>query len=260
VIPHLTLLDRSLEDLHTEIVEGARDDLRHAVNCVVTSPPYKDKDGYSVGMVRALAGVLDHVLAPGGRVFLNFGQLRGAFDRPYETALHLADAAALQFGQTIAWVKSIAINGTQSGHYQPINSDKVLNYCWEPIFMLYKDPEPALDRLALGVPFSDKSNLARGTRGSNGDLHCAGDVWFVPYPTTGATSKKQHRHEYPEEVVERCIRVAGLSPTDVVMDPFSGSGTTVCVAKRLGYSAIALDRDNVALATTRMRWKAQPVA
>jgi len=144
---------------------------------------------------------------------------------------------------------------TQRGHYQPITgTDKVLNYCWEPVFTLWKPPEPDFDRLAVGVPFTHKSNQTRGTRGQYGDLHCAGDVWFIPHKTTGKEKKKKHKHEFPEALVERVLKVSGVPVGGTVFDPFLGSGTTAVVAKRLGLNVYGTDKDRRELRVARTRW------
>ena len=144
---------------------------------------------------------------------------------------------------------------TQRGHYQPITgTSKVLNYCWEPVFTLWKPPEPDFDRLAVGVPFTHKSNRTRGTRGRHGDLHCAGDVWFIPHKTTGKEKKKLHKHEFPEALAERALKVSGVQPGGTVFDPFLGSGTTAVVAKRLGLNVYGTDRDHRELRVARTRW------
>lgn len=234
-----------------------------SVDVIMTSPPYKDEDGFSLALMRDLGRLAVHVLKPGGRVFMNFGQLRENFNRPY-VARDLVQVGArlgLKAGQTIAWIKSVVIDEKQRGHYQPITmKSPTLNYCWESIFTFYKPPEAGLDRLSIGVPFADKSNMERGSRGSNGDLHCAGDAWFIPYKTTGATKKKgaaelKGAYSYPEEVVERCLKVSDLQPGAVVLDPFVGGGTTVSVARRLGFNSIAVDMNKVALEVTQRAWE-----
>ena len=66
----------------------------------------------------------------------------------------------------------------------------MLNYCWEYVFTYTKGVAGIpLDRCSIGVPFTDKSNTKRGTRGKNGDLHCAGDIWFIPYKTIKSRDK-----------------------------------------------------------------------
>jgi site-specific DNA-methyltransferase (adenine-specific) len=112
----------------------------------------------------------------------------------------------------------------------------------------------------VGCPYRDKTNLTRGTRGKNGDVHCAGDVWFLPYSTTGAKKKKKHAYEYPEELVEKCIKLANLSDGGIVYDPFCGSGTSVCVAKRLGFNAVASDLCQEALDAAQSRWESTPAS
>lgn len=61
-------------------------------------------------------------------------------------------------------------------------------------------------------------------------------VWHL------ATSKYRGAHfaTFPESLVEPCL-LAGCPAGGVVLDPFVGSGTTLAVAKRLGYRGIGID-------------------
>lgn len=247
----------SLLTIHGDLQEVALPPhLKGGVDVMVTSPPYKPEDGYSDALMVRLGALANEALCVGGRFFLNFGQLRDDFDRPLRAQRLIAGAGKdLRVGQTIVWAKSIAIDGAQRGHYQPLNSEKYLNYCWEYIFTYFKLEETPIDRLSLGVPYADKSNLKRGTRGKNGDLHCGGDLWFVPYKTTGKTRKKKHRHEFPEPLVERCLKVAGLKPGATVLEPFCGGGTTAAVSKRLGFNCITIDIEEDNLRDARERWE-----
>lgn len=81
-----------------------------------------------------------------------------------------------------------------------------------------------------------------------------GNVWTVPtVPFAGA-----HFAAYPPDLIRPCIR-AGSEPGDVVLDPFSGSGTTGAVATFEGrkYVGIDLNKDYLDL-SLRTRF-AQPV-
>lgn len=71
-----------------------------------------------------------------------------------------------------------------------------------------------------------------------------GDVWTIPtQPFTGA-----HFAVFPVEIPRRAI-AAGCKPGGVVLDPFSGSGTTGLAAAELGrrYVGIDLNRDYLEL-------------
>jgi hypothetical protein len=210
-------------------------------------------------MFNALGALLARVLKPGARAFCVFGQMSEDFERLYEHRAHVKAGAGnhLVAGQTICWVKSVAIDGVQRGHYTPLNSEHLLNYGFEFIMQFIRAGEKPgpLNRLAIGVPFSDKGNLTRDGRGKNGDLHCAGDAWFITYPTTGATTKKDHRHAFPPEVARRLLVLANVPPGGTVLDPFVGGGTTAFEAQKLGLNMVAVDSDPAVIKSLHERWR-----
>lgn len=55
--------------------------------------------------------------------------------------------------------------------------------------------------------------------------------------------KKLIRHKKPEELLFRII-LSTSNPDDIVLDPFSGSGTTAAVAKKLGRRFIAFEKED----------------
>jgi DNA modification methylase len=62
------------------------------------------------------------------------------------------------------------------------------------------------------------------------------DVWHI----NTRPHKDAHIAMFPEELVERCIRI-GSKEGDLVLDPFAGSGTTGLVARQLKRNAVLLD-------------------
>ena len=83
-----------------------------------------------------------------------------------------------------------------------------------------------------------------GHRGTHEQGRNPGDVWTIPtQPFTGA-----HFAVFPVEIPRRAI-AAGCKPGGVVLDPFSGSGTTGLAAAELGrrYVGIDLNRDYLEL-------------
>ncbi|MEU8334709.1 DNA-methyltransferase [Micromonospora tulbaghiae] len=87
---------------------------------------------------------------------------------------------------------------------------------WEPLYLFAKSPRYWFDRAAL-----------------NGD---DGDVWRL----AASSGAGDHTASYPLALPERCIRV-GCKPGGVVLDPFSGSGTTGQAALALGRRYVGID-------------------
>ncbi|NPV53278.1 MAG: site-specific DNA-methyltransferase [Firmicutes bacterium] len=249
-----------------------------SVDVVVTSPPYNlgvkygryddtiDRDRY-LSWTRSWASAVKRVLADGGSFFLNIGSKPTDPWVPFEVLGALRDIFCLQ--NVIHWIKSIAIAredmgnypGTgcdiSVGHYKPINSDRFLNDCHEYIFHLTKSGDVELDRLSIGVPYQDKSNVARWSRdGSARDLRCRGNTWFIPYETIRSRDdERPHPATFPPRLPEMCIKLHGLDRCNLVMDPFLGIGNTAISCARLGKSFIGfeIDPDYFAEAIARTR-------
>ncbi|MBM3965137.1 MAG: site-specific DNA-methyltransferase [Planctomycetes bacterium] len=80
------------------------------------------------------------------------------------------------------------------------------------------------------------------------------DVWY--FPRVAGTFKERagfHGCQMPEQLLGRIIRVSS-NPSDIVMDPFSGSASTLVVAKKLGRHFLGFDLSNeyVQLGTDRL--------
>lgn len=78
-------------------------------------------------------------------------------------------------------------------------------------------------------------------------------VWEFPNEKVNGTA---HYSRFPEELPLRCIEAYGeTGPEVVVLDPFSGSGTTGVAARKLGCSYIGfeIDRDQVVASNGRIR-------
>ncbi|GHT50550.1 methyltransferase [Spirochaetia bacterium] len=57
-------------------------------------------------------------------------------------------------------------------------------------------------------------------------------IWNIPVPGKGDIGFGKHSALMPEEIVRRCVRLFTFVG-DIVLDPFTGSGTTLKVAKEL---------------------------
>ena len=234
----------------------------------------------------AWATQLRRVLKSSGSVFLNIGAAPSNPMLPHEIAMTLRGLFVLQ--NTIHWIKSIAIDTKKSdpqlnplnappsrdpgeadakrevrvepaiktfGHFKPINSKRFLNDCHEYIFHFTKSGRVEIERLALGVPYQDKSNIARWSHTRGSDRRCRGNTWFIPYETIQSRAKERpHPATFPVQLAEWCINLHGVSRVRTMLDPFLGIGNSGVAAQRCGVKKfIGFEIDEAYLAEAQRR-------
>lgn len=201
-----------------------------SIDLVITSPPYKDKDGFDWPLLRRVFQQLYRLQKNNTLFFLNFGHLAEDKMRPYNVC-QMAIDNGYKLNDTIVWVKN---------HYKPIQGKRRLNNLSEFIFLLYKGEMPLLNRLAIGIPYVDKTNANRFNGGL--DLHCPGNVWYINYETITRSEQKLHHDRFPVELPLRCIKLCGYYVKEV-LDPFCGSATVGVACKQLDKNFIGIDKD-----------------
>ena len=275
----LAAMGRQLNELHItcdgyqidlycrDCVEGLDDPAvvqPRSIDVVVTSPPYNLGVRYSryddtisrkdyLSWLDSVAARIAHVLSDQGSLFLNIGSKPVDPTVPFDVLEVMQRHFQLQ--NTIHWIKSIAIdrasigemngigNDIVVGHYKPINSKRFLNDCHEYVFHLTKTRDVPLDRLAVGVPYQDKSNVSRW-RGAGDDLHCRGNVWFIPYKTISSRDRhRPHPATFPPLLPEMCMRLHGVERISQVMDPFLGIGNTALACCEMGVNFLGFEID-----------------
>lgn len=221
------------------------------VSIVVTSPPYNLGTKYKtysdklprleyLAFLKTVFAELSRVMRPDGQFFLNVGFSNKDPWVAMDVAMTAREFFVLQ--NQICWVKSLTIEESY-GHFKPINSKRYLNNCFENLFHFTKSGNVEVDRLAIGVPYKDKSNCKRWKKASS-DIRCRGNVWYIPYSTIQRTAEKGHHPAiFPEVLVEYCLKLAGADTDTLVLDPFSGVGTTLAVCQRLGVPALGIEMD-----------------
>lgn len=237
-----------------------------SIDVVVTSPPYNIGVAYNtyrddkpraayLSWIGDIGRHICRVMRPEASFFLNIGSTNIDPWLPMDVCAVMRDIFTLQ--NHIVWVKSISIGEDTVGHFKPITSRRFLNQNHEAIFHFTKSGAVPVDRLAVGVPFKDKSNIAR--RGHVDDLRCAGNVWFLPYETVKSRAEKfDHPAGFPVSLPDRCIRLHGKPVADV-LDPFLGAGTTLVAAHRLGCHGVGIEIDPTYAAAAKARLRAMTV-
>jgi site-specific DNA-methyltransferase (adenine-specific) len=224
-----------------------------SVDVIVTSPPYNlgidgtyddyiSRQKYLEWMID-VANEMNRVLSNKGSLFLNLGSKPTDPWVPYDVMNVFRRSFKLQ--NTFIWVKSVTVedakgNISSHGHYKPLNSKRFVNDCWEYVFHLTKGGDVPLDRLALGVPYADKSNVNRWD-GVKADLRCRGNVWYVPYETI--TNHRPHPATFPVQLVKNCLLVHGKDKIRLALDPFMGIGSTGKACRDLGIECVGFEID-----------------
>jgi site-specific DNA-methyltransferase (adenine-specific) len=242
--------DGTVTILHGEIEDLALDELGGGCASVVTSPPYNvgldydtDPDGDALGwdayrdLTTVAVDAIRWALVPGGRAWVNTavsvpyspGQSGGRKRRVLLGAWWAAamGAGGLELVDQVAWT-SLRGSGTAWGSWQSPASPN-LRGDHEVITVACRDrwERPAPDGL----------DAWRDTAGDWPGL-CS-TVWNIA-PATGP-ERASHPAPFPVELARRCIRLSTW-PGEVVLDPFTGTGSTLVAAAQLGRRAIGIER------------------
>ena len=211
----------------------------NSIKVCVTSPPYFRKKKYETqystygeyrDYLKQVWIEVGKKLVDSGLLFVNIGNSLENQFKSHEIASDVINCG-FKLVQSVIWVK---------GHHSPVQGVRHLNHLYEYIFIFSKSENYTLERLAIGVPYKDKSNIGRWKIAKQ-DLRCRGDVWYINYETVQRHSQKLHDAIFPKQLPEMCIKLASAKKSDLVLDPFLGSGTTILAADELGRRSIGYE-------------------
>lgn len=232
-----------------DFLDGIPDD---SVQLVLTSPPYNlgkpYGDGGSADSMRAvyyhgwLMQVLSEaarVLAPGGTLFLQVGSTRDWQDQLMPLDILLFDdirRAGLTFQSRIAWVQPHGLTPRRR-----------LAERFETALVFSKGPIATFNPNAARIPQKQPGKRAfKGPRKGELSGHPLGawptNVWEIASVGHNHPDRKHGAHPapFPLTLAKRALLLYS-HPGDLVLDPFSGSGTTQAAAIETGRAFVGAD-------------------
>ena len=212
-----------------------------SVDLVVADPPYNLGKNYGnnhdiKGFEEYLAFSRDwlrethRVLTPSGTLYVFMG---------FRFISYLYDILDLElqmfFNSWIVWHYTQGTGKTKG--FSPRHDD---------ILMFTKSQTAKFNLDAVRVPqkyYRDRNNM----RGAN-----PGDVWEFSHVHYCNGNRQNHPTQKPEGLIERMV-LASSDEGDLVLDPFSGSGTTLRVCQHLNRRAIGIEINPDYLTMTKDR-------
>lgn len=200
-----------------------------SVDLVIADPPYNlGKDYGNNHDIQGFAEYLDftrnwikqahRVLKPSGTlyVFMGFRFISYLYDI-------LDKEQGMFFNSWIVWHYTQGIGKTRG--FSPRHDD---------ILMFTKSETFTFNLDSVRVPqkyYRERNNM----RGAN-----PGDVWEFSHVHYCNENRQNHPTQKPEGIIERIV-LASSNKGDIVLDPFSGSGTTIRVCQQLHRHAIGIE-------------------
>ena len=219
----------------------------NSVDIVISSPPYnvslgvgnkhkKDKyDTYDDNMpyedyliwVDKLFTECYRVLQPSGRIAINIGDgANGSVSTHSDFTVRMRDKANFIPMTTIVWDKKQIGASTAWGSYQ---SPSCPSFPTQFEFIIVMAKETTKHE-------GDKSKITVGGKEFQRNSRA---LWSFP-PETRMMELYGHPACFPEELPKRLLQQLTYED-DIVLDPFSGSGTTCVVAKKLRRKFIGIE-------------------
>ena len=243
-----------------------------SVALVVTSPPYFAGKEYEealgeggvpatyleyLGLLRDVFAQCVQKLEPGGRIAVNVANLGR---RPYRSLSAdvigiLQDDLRLLLRGEIIWVKQRGSSGSCAwGSFQR-PGNPVLRDLTERVIVASKG---RFDRAVTAKDRARQELPSEASMTRDDFMEYTLDVWEIP---AESATRIGHPAPYPIELPGRLIEMFTYRG-DLVLDPFSGSGTTAVAAVRSGrhYAGYDLDEAYVRLAESRVEGERQRLA
>lgn len=205
-----------------------------SIDFVFSSPPYDTDKEYEerlgekkwtefmIETMKEVSRVLDDRGRFGIVVPFRSGEKTGRWSRLYATERAI-DEAGLEERDLIVWNQR-DIQGTAWGSWQSPSAPNI---------------QYQTEYIVIGFKTRWSRDAAEGITISTEEFKdwTTSNLWKIRPDT-----QNEHPASFPEELVERCLKLFTYKE-DTVLDPMIGSGTTAVVAKRLGRNWIGIEKE-----------------
>lgn len=244
---------------HHYLVQGDARDLsfirEETIHLVVTSPPYwtlkryrdhPDQLGHIsdyeefIGELSKVWGECYRVLVPGGRLVCVVGDVclsRRQHGRHVVVPLH-ADIAVSCRRLGFDNLNPIIWHKISNATYEVNNGARFLGKPYEPNAIIKNDIEFILMQRKPGGYRKPSPEQRRLSMIDKKDY----DEWFQQFWNISGASTREHPAPFPFELAYRLVRMFSFVG-DTVLDPFSGTGTTMLAAMKAGRNSIGMEID-----------------
>ncbi len=230
--------------INDDVIKGLQKLESETVDLIIADPPYNlsknyvsSKDNLSfedyIAFTTNWLKESVRVLKPGGTIYVFMGMQMISY-----LFTLLEDEFELSFSSWITWHYTQGVGkkrGWSSRHDDILMFTKGDNYIFN------------LDEVRVPQKFYRSINNMRGAN--------PGNVWTFSHVHYSQNNRsKQHPTQKPEGLIERMV-LASSNVGDVVLDPFSGSGTTMRVVQQTDRIGIGIELERIYIDETYERLK-----
>jgi DNA modification methylase len=235
------MIDKKLDIINGDAILEMKKIASNSIDLIIADPPYnlgkdygndsdsKEFDDY-ISFTKEWTAEAKRILKPKGTIYVFMG-----FKFISYLYQILEKDQKLIFNNWICW------------HYtQGIGKKKGFSPRHDDILMFTKSKEFTfnLDDIKIPQKFYRSINNMRGAN--------PGDVWEFSHVHYCNENRQNHPTQKPEGLIERLI-LASSNIDDIVLDPFSGSGTTLRVSQQLKRNCIGIEINDTYVEQTKER-------
>jgi DNA modification methylase len=234
-------MSNKIKILHGEATSKLKDFQAESVDLIIADPPYNLNKDYGnksdsksfdeyISFTKDWTNEATRILKPNGTIYVFMGFRFISY--LYQI---LENDNSLYFNNWICWFYTQGI-GKKKG-FSPRHDDILM-------FTKSKDFTFNLDDVRIPQKYYRSVNNMRGAN--------PGDVWEFSHIHYCQENRQNHPTQKPEGLMERMV-LASSNENDLVVDPFSGSGTTLRVCQQLKRDCVGIELNEEYIKSTEKR-------